>query len=365
MWFKASAPGSLMMLGEYAVLEGYPALVCAVDKRITVTLAPRKDKLIYINSHLGTLQTVISNIQIVKPFEFVLTSLKKYENYYQQGFDIHIEAEFSNTIGFASSAAVTVATLTVICSWLEMSYSAKQLLKEAREIIRQVQGVGSGADVSAAVYGGIIAYHPTDLHIEKFLNVHPITAIYSGGKTPTPQAIKQVKQNFTGKQKELTKIIQAIAECSRQGIQAVTTDNWGELGKIMNSQQCLMEALGVSTPVLNNIIEVLHHNTTILGAKISGSGFGDCVIGLGSFQENEINVAVEKRKLAKEIVREAKAIAAIAMPVEITTQGVVTYSEIYKDINTGITESDILQSRNNNAQIFNDPSTMLTDDKIQ
>ena len=32
-------------VGEYAVLYGKHALVCAVDKRITVTLTPRDDKI--------------------------------------------------------------------------------------------------------------------------------------------------------------------------------------------------------------------------------------------------------------------------------------------------------------------------------
>ena len=37
MLFKASAPGSLMLLGEYAVLQGKSALVCAIDKRMMVS----------------------------------------------------------------------------------------------------------------------------------------------------------------------------------------------------------------------------------------------------------------------------------------------------------------------------------------
>jgi mevalonate kinase len=40
LMYKASAPGSLMLLGEYAVLHDYPALVCAIDKRISVIIEP-------------------------------------------------------------------------------------------------------------------------------------------------------------------------------------------------------------------------------------------------------------------------------------------------------------------------------------
>ena len=43
MRVTASAPGKLVLLGEYAVLEGAPALVLAVDRRAHVTLARMYD----------------------------------------------------------------------------------------------------------------------------------------------------------------------------------------------------------------------------------------------------------------------------------------------------------------------------------
>lgn len=59
--YKASAPGSLMLLGEYAVMHDYPALVCAIDKRITVTLVPSDDEVIEIDSALGSHHTTYRN----------------------------------------------------------------------------------------------------------------------------------------------------------------------------------------------------------------------------------------------------------------------------------------------------------------
>ena len=53
MLFEASAPGSLMLMGEYAVLKGAAALCAAIDKRIYVKLTPRNDQKIMIHSALG------------------------------------------------------------------------------------------------------------------------------------------------------------------------------------------------------------------------------------------------------------------------------------------------------------------------
>ena len=42
-----------------------------------------------------------------------------------------------------------------------------------------------------------------------------------------------------------------------------------------------MEELGLSTPELDEIIATLEVDVGVRGAKISGSGRGDCVVGLG------------------------------------------------------------------------------------
>ena len=44
MGFRASAPGKLVLLGEYVVLDGARALVMAVDRRCTATLARSDDR---------------------------------------------------------------------------------------------------------------------------------------------------------------------------------------------------------------------------------------------------------------------------------------------------------------------------------
>ena len=282
MLVKASAPGSLMLLGEYAVLYGKYALVCAIDKRITVSLSPRDDKKIEIISSLGNLKTDLSKIKIAPPFQFVLASVKKYGAYFKTGCTLTIESEFSDQVGFASSAAVTVATIAALSTWLHFSLSEKELARAARGIVRKVQGLGSGADVAACVLGGIVAYRAQPFFMEKLTHLYPLTAIYSGSKTPTIEAVSRVKQFFANYPRLMKSILQNIDICAQLGIDAVRHQEWPQLGKLFNVQQGLMEALGVNTPVLSSLINELKTKSEILGAKISGSGLGDCVIGLGT-----------------------------------------------------------------------------------
>ena len=80
----------------------------------------------------------------------------------------------------------------------------------------------------------------------------------------------------------------SIGQCAVDGMQQIRRNDWKKLGEMMNVQQGLMEALGVSLPIIQHITGVLRKQKGISGAKISGSGLGDCVIGLGETEADII-----------------------------------------------------------------------------
>ena len=287
MWFKASAPGSLMLLGEYAVLQGGQALVCAIDKRITIYLSPRTDTKISISSRLGKFSCDLTNIIIQSPFQFVLTAINQFQTLLKTGCDITIESEFSNVVGFGSSAAVTVATIAALSTWLNQDFDNMQLIHQARAVVQTVQGQGSGSDVAACVLGGVVAYRMEPIAVEILPAIFPITVVYSGSKTMTADAIKLVQASFAEKPQLYQEICHGINSCAELGVNYIKQKKWHELGEVMNSQQRMMDELGVSTPILNQIIENLRQQPDILGAKISGSGLGDCAVGLGTIETIE------------------------------------------------------------------------------
>lgn len=298
MQFKATAPGSLMLLGEYAVLQGKPALVCAINKHITVTLTPRLDDEIHLSSSLyGEYKTTLADLKIEKPYQFILGTLKHFQPKMRWGCDLEITTDFSDKIGFGSSSAVTVATMATLVTWIDIKMTQHDMLRQARIIIRSVQnGVGSGADVAAAIYGGMVAYQAQPLGAEKIQAIHPLSVLYSGFKTPTPEAILKVQQRFANYPELFKQLCHTIGQCAWQGIQYARKQDWGALGEVMNIQQGLLEALGVSLPVLTDMVHDLRNQSGVRGAKISGAGLGDCVVALGNlpndyhFHSNTANV---------------------------------------------------------------------------
>ncbi len=290
--YSASAPGTLMLLGEHAVLHDKPAIVLAVDKRITVTLYPRLDQKVLIKSNLGKLAFDFDQIDTLdnsKTFQFVLAVIKCFKEGLKvkkeyPGFELNIDSEFSHECGLGSSAAVTVATVAVLSHYIDAeSLEPLSLLEKARSIIRSVQGVGSGADIAASVYGGVIVYQQNTPSIIKKIDFDlPIVVIYSGSKTPTPIVIKKVEDLREKYPDVIQSLYNAMAQIVTQALGFIENKNWQQLGEVMNIQQGIMNALGVGTPLLNQLIDNLNSEPEIYGSKISGSGLGDCVVAIGT-----------------------------------------------------------------------------------
>ncbi len=281
-----SAPGSLMLLGEHAVLHGKLAVVCAVNRRVRATLTPRADRKIEIHSALGNFQADLDNVGSSPEFRFVLAVIKKKLNKLPSGFDLKIESEFSHKIGFGSSAAVTVAVTAAFAQWTCGVVDSEFLFGSCRDTIREVQGVGSGADVAASVFGGVTGYRADPLEIFPFAVSHPLTAVYSGSKMPTVEVIGLVEGRRQKQPALFDGIFSLMEETSREALAALETEDWPRLGAIMNFGQGLMDAIGVNNEKLARIIFSLRADPEILGAKISGSGLGDCAVGLGRAREN-------------------------------------------------------------------------------
>jgi mevalonate kinase len=278
--FQASAPGSLMIMGEYAVLHDYPAIVAAIDRRITVTLRPRDDDRIILTSALGRFTSTWQALDIQAPFTYLLTALQTAP--LTQGCDIDVKATFASTLGLGSSAAVTVATLAALDQWQGKPLKKPDLLQRATAIIQRVQGGGSGADAAASVYGGVITYHATTHRVCPLADTLPLVVIYSGEKTTTTDAIAALKKKQTQDPDRYNAYYQHIHTHTERAITAMTEKNWAALGHAFTDTHAILKTLGVSTPNIERIISALKKQPSIHGAKLSGAGLGDCVIALGT-----------------------------------------------------------------------------------
>jgi mevalonate kinase len=275
-----------MLMGEHSVLHGQPAISAAVDRNIHVELTPRNDKHIVIQSvELGEASCHLDDIIVIKPFTFVFTAIKQQAEDLPSGFTLNISSEMDSQLGLGTSAAVTVATLRVIDAWINRTPHDGSLLHRAIKVIRDVQGRGSGADAAASVYGGAVYYEVALCQATKLPHTPTISLVYSGSKMPTADVIRIVDLACKDHPSLYQSLYEKMGDCTRAAKQCFIEQDWETLGHLFHQQQQLMEALGVSTDLLNELITKAMTIDGILGAKISGSGLGDCIVALGELQD--------------------------------------------------------------------------------
>lgn len=278
-----------MLLGEHAVLHGRRALVCAIDQRMTVSATPLDRPILKIDSALGQYESPLGELEDHSDFRFVLDAVKQYP--LGQGIELKIDSEFSSDIGFGSSAAVTVATHAVLgrsTSPREPQYNNDgslgevappyrlnriDLFKRCLATVHRVQGRGSGSDLAASIFGGVVAYRAEPFEVDPICEEFPLMAVYSGSKMKTADVIRVVEERRALNPDYYEKIFDRMDASVGEVIM-----KFPSLGKMLALNQKLMEEMGLCNAALAEIISIFQ--TLGIPAKISGSGLGDCAIGL-------------------------------------------------------------------------------------
>lgn len=276
----ASAPGSLMLMGEHAVLHGAHALCAAVDRRISVELEPMEERDYAIESDLGSVCGHLDRIGSAPKLRFVLEAVKRQRP--ARGFSLRIRAGFDSTLGFGSSAAVTVAATAALRAHAVRPFDRAAVFEESLAAVRAAQGRASGADVAAAVYGGVVLYRADPLSIEPFVCSPPLAACYAGYKTPTAEVIDVVERLRSRHGTLYRDLFRCMDDAVREAAAALRSADWDRLGELFNLHHGLQAALGTSDAVLEALVHGFRKRPGVTGAKISGSGLGDCVIALGN-----------------------------------------------------------------------------------
>lgn len=297
-----SAPGNTMLMGEHAVLFGHRAIVCAVSQRMSVTLTPRDDNVVSIESSLAhvdsTLNDVFSGQTSTPELSFVLASIRAVQP--TRGFTLAIESEFSHTVGLGSSAAVTAACVYAVMLYTHGDAPLMDVFDAGLRAIHDVQKRGSGSDLAASVFGGIVGYTAEPRAITRLLQHSDLSAhtwpkldlLYCGYKTPTPKVLEHVSQEAEQFPNLYEALYAQMHNVCVQAEQAVVSQDWRALGQLMNMYHGFMDALGVSDAKLSELVYNARAIDGVLGAKISGSGLGDCIITLSDSttqQEHRVN----------------------------------------------------------------------------
>ncbi|RDS79436.1 hypothetical protein DWU98_17915 [Dyella monticola] len=187
MELTASAPAKLVLLGDYAVLEGARALVLAVDRRAQVRLVSRADRACHVHAPdlgIDEARAIIGSDGRLQwqCDDAIRTKLTLVDHVWHgllgeglapvagEGMDVHLDTSgFFHAdgptrakLGLGSSAALTVA---LACAWATYAGHAEATADRTQWMRRLLRmhgawqgGRGSGVDIAASVAGGLICY---------------------------------------------------------------------------------------------------------------------------------------------------------------------------------------------------------------
>lgn len=322
---EVSAPGKLFIAGEYAVVEpGYPAVLIAVDRFVTVTLEATSGHGRLMSDQFGHLpvawrrdggRLVIDRDQ--RPFDYVLSAIRVVESFAAETgrrldfYDLAIRSELDDRsgrkFGLGSSAAVTVATVSALDRFYGLELDDLSRLKLALLATIGVNPLASGGDVAASLYGGWIAFsspdrewvarRSTETDIASVvaedwpgLSVRRLTPLTGArlvvGWTGEPASTAQLVDGIQGRKQQEDSHYEAFLEDSRACVEALVAafdaDDLVGAQKQLHRARRLLVRLGVSAgiPIETPDLTLLCDSAEFVGAaaKSSGAGGGDCGI---------------------------------------------------------------------------------------
>ena len=276
----ASAPGKVILFGEHFVVYGVKAILCSINKRVTVTAEKTSERKISINSKIGKLELEpdkpISEINSpLKPFYYLAN--KAVENK-DTGIHIQIDSEIPLGAGLGSSSACCVAGAAAIFK-LFGNISREEVLKLAIEAERTIFENTSGADCTVCTYGGIMEYDKNKgfKKIEYEPNFQ-LVIINSNMEHSTQSMVSKVKEFENKNKEEFSKLSNLESKLVEDVLKLVKENKIQEIGQKMNQNQEYLENIGISNKELTKMIKIGQESS--FGAKITGSGGGGCIFAL-------------------------------------------------------------------------------------
>lgn len=279
----ATAPGKIILLGEHAVVYGRPAIAVPVtDVTVTATIrdCAAGSGCTILAHDLGH-TVALDNADSTNPLAFIvqltLAELQLPDN---PDWQIEIHSQIPIAGGLGSGAAVSTAICRAIFTHSGHAPDPSRISALVYRSEELYHGTPSGIDNTVIAYAMPIWFVKGGT-IEPFTSGNTFTMVIadSGISSPTKETVADVRRQWQAEPARFEAIfdeIAALVHAARRQIEYGTID---KLGALMDQNQLLLEALGVSSPRLQTLIEAARQ-AGAWGAKLSGGGRGGNVIAL-------------------------------------------------------------------------------------
>jgi phosphomevalonate kinase len=287
--FVARAPGKVVALGEYAVLDGAPAVVLAIDRCAEAAIGPSPD---------GACRLTMRAAEVLErefapaetsgaPLIDLVTAAVEPRLAWTAAIDSQALFSGSAKLGLGSSAAVLCAWAGAFGAFARAAGvpAPEPQVADLIALHRQFQGgKGSGLDVAASCSGGSITFRlgatgMPQIGSVRLPNSVGFAGIFAGRSASTPGLVAHYREWCRARPREaaalvgrLTALAEAGAEALRVGDAAAWLEAFAAYGRGL---QELGDAVGAEIVTAEHReigAEARRHG---IAYKVSGAGGGD------------------------------------------------------------------------------------------
>jgi len=306
----ASAPAKIILFGEHSVVYGKPAIAAAIDLRTYVkaefnengririeakdirtpglTVSFSEDQ-IYFETDYGKAAEVLSYVR--EAINLVMEEAGQ-----RKGVTVSITSQIPVGAGLGSSAAVAVATIGAVSRLFGLELDKSEIAKLGHKVELLVQGASSGIDPTVSAVGGFLYYQKGSFESLPVVEL-PIVVGYTGSSGSTKELVAKVRKNYEEMPEIIEPILNSMGKLVEKAREVILAEYDKEikfklLGTLMNINHGLLDALGVSTKSLSDLVYA-SREAGALGAKITGAGGGGCMYALAPGKQSEVATAIK------------------------------------------------------------------------
>jgi mevalonate kinase len=281
----ASAPGKIILFGEHAVVYGRPAIAVPVRHvRAVAQVESVEDQpagMIWIESRLIGLSTWIDSLAAEDPVRRIVElSLDEVGASTSPALKITIHSTIPVAGGLGSGAAVSVAVARALSQHLGKPLPDDRVSALAFEVEKIHHGHPSGIDNTVISFDRAVCYR-LGQPPEPFSVAKPLSFLVgdTGLRSSTASVVGGVRIRWERDRQTYEAIFDSIGLTVDRAREAIVQGDLQRLGPLMDHNQELLEAMGVSGPELQRLVWAARR-AGARGAKLSGAGAGGNMIAL-------------------------------------------------------------------------------------
>jgi len=270
------------MFGEHAVVYGHPAIAAPVTEvRATAVLEPAAGGrgLTIIATDIDTTispRDAARDNPLAEAARLTLQHLAAPE----PDAVLSIRSTIPIASGMGSGAAVSTAIVRALAEFLGKPLHPKQVSDIVFEVEKIHHGTPSGIDNTVIAFEQLV-YFTRGRPIEILTTPLPFRFLIAdtGIQSCTRTVVEDVRSAWKSDRQRSEGIFDRIGAVSRRARRAIEHGAADHIGSLMNENHALLQALGVSAPELDQLVEAARQ-AGALGAKMSGAGRGGNIIAL-------------------------------------------------------------------------------------